>query len=208
MTKRTLFPIALLFAVLAVLLVAAVIVLGPGAGRPPAGEEPPLAGATIGGPFSLIDQNGKPFTSQNLSGRYALIYFGYTFCPDVCPTDVQRMMQGLKQFEKKDPARGAKVQPVFITVDPERDTPEAVKQFVSAFHPRLIGLTGSPAAVEQAMKAYRIYAKKAGPEGSKDYLVDHSANGYLFDTEGRPMLLFASTDTPEAIAAQLNQWVK
>lgn len=208
MTKRTLLPIILLFVTLAVLLVAAVIVLGPRGTSRTAGEAPPLAGATIGGPFNLVDQNGRPFTDRDLKGRFALVYFGYSYCPDVCPTDLARMMNGLKLFEKKDPARAARVQPVFFTVDPERDTPDAVKQFVSAFHPRLVGLTGSPAAVAQAMKSYRIYAKKAGPAGTKDYLVDHSANGYLFDTEGRPMLLFAASDTPDVIAAQLDQWVK
>lgn len=196
-----------LLAVIALALaVAAILVLNPR--NAPAGDPPPLAGATIGGPFSLTDQDGRPFTDRNLKGRYALVYFGYSFCPDVCPTDLARMMQGLKLFEAKDATRAAKVQPVFFTVDPARDTPAAVKHFVSAFHPRLVGLTGSQAAVDQAMKSYRIYARKAGPEGTTDYLMDHSANGYLFDTEGRPMVLFAQTDTPQDIADALDRWVK
>lgn len=178
--------------------------------RPGSGEAaaPPLAGAEIGGPFKLVDQDGRPFTDQNLKGRYALVYFGYSYCPDVCPMDLARMMNGLKTFEAKDPARAAKVLPVFVTVDPARDTPPVVKQFVAAFHPRLVGLTGSEEAVGAAMKAYRVYAKKTGPEGAEDYLVDHSANGFLFDPEGRPMLLFARTDTPAGIAAELDRWVK
>ncbi len=201
--------LVLLGALAFVLLLAVAVLLLPGLVSNTADQEqPPLTGATIGGPFSLIDQNGKPFTDRDLKGRYALIYFGYSFCPDVCPTDLARLMNGLKKFEAKDATRAAKVLPVFITVDPERDTPSAVKQFVSAFHPRLVGLTGSRAAIDQAMSSYRIYAKKNGPEGASDYLVDHSANGYLFDTEGRPMILFAQTDTPDNIAATLDRWVK
>lgn len=196
----------LLAALLLALLVAGTLVLWP-RGTADA-ESPPLAGATIGGPFNLVDQNGQPYGDRNLKGRYALVYFGYSYCPDVCPTDLARMMQGLKLFEASDADRAAKVQPVFITIDPARDTPPVVKQFVSAFHPRLIGLTGDQAAVDQALKSYRIYARKTGPEDTGDYLMDHSANGYLFDTEGQPMVLFAQSDTPQAIAAALDRWVK
>lgn len=199
--------IVLLVVLALALVAAAALVLGPRANRE-ADEPPPLAGATIGGPFALVDQNGKPFSDKDLKGHYPLIYFGYSFCPDVCPTDLARLMQGLKLFEAKDAARAAKVLPVFITVDPARDTPQAVKQFVSAFHPRLVGLTGSQQAVDQAMKSYRIYARRAGPEGAQDYLMDHSANGYLFDTGGQPMVLFAQTDTPQNIADALDRWVK
>lgn len=197
----------LLLAALALALVIAVVLVL----APPKAENdtpPPLAGATIGGPFNLVDQNGRPFGDRDLKGHYVLMYFGYSFCPDVCPTDLARLMQGLKLFEAKDAARAAKVQPVFITIDPARDTPAVVKQFASAFHPRLIGLTGSQQAVDQAMKSYRIYARKSGPDGTQDYLMDHSANGYLFDTEGRPMMLFAQSDTPQAIADELDRWVK
>lgn len=199
----------ILIALLAVIMAAALaLVLAPRGSSDPQTGVPPLAGATIGGPFALVDQDGKPFTDQNLKGSYALIYFGYSYCPDVCPTDLARLMQGLKAFEKKDAARAAKVQPVFITVDPARDTPSVVKQFVNAFHPRLVGLTGSQEAVDAALKAYRVYAKKAGPADASDYLMDHSANGYLFDTKGQPMVLFTQADTPDDIAAQLDRWVK
>ena len=206
MNKKTL----LWLGVAALLLIAAALMLGrrPDVSGAGGGERPPLAGAAIGGPFALIDQDGQPFDSQRLHGRYALIYFGYTYCPDICPVDLQRLMQGLKKFEKQSPDRAARVQPVFITVDPERDTPAAVKQFTRAFHPRLIGLTGDRPAIDAALKAYRVYARKAGPADSKEYLIDHSANGFLFDPEGRPMVLFASDDTPDAIAALLDRWVK
>lgn len=205
MNKKTL----LWLGVAALLLIAGAMQLGRGSNVSGGGDDrPPLAGAAIGGPFALIDEDGQPFDSQRLKGRYTLIYFGYTYCPDVCPVDLQRLMQGLKQFEARSPERAARVQPVFITVDPERDTPAIVKQFTSAFHPRLIGLTGDRPAIDAALKAYRIYARKVGPADSKDYLIDHSANGFLFDPDGNAMVLFASDDSPEAVAASLDRWVK
>lgn len=197
----------ILLALLAAILVAgAVLVLAPGSKQ--ATEAPPLAGATIGGPFSLVDQDGRPVTQDALKGRYALVYFGYTYCPDVCPVDLARLMQGLRAFEAKDAARAARVQPVFITIDPARDTVPVVKQFVNAFHPRLMGLTGNQEAVDGALKSYRVYARKVGPEEATDYLMDHSANGYLFDPDGKPMLLFTQVDKPDDIAALLDRWVK
>jgi len=204
MNKKTL----LWLGVGALLLIAAALALGRGPDVPGGDERPPLAGAAIGGPFALIDQDGQPFDSRRLQGRYALIYFGYTYCPDICPVDLQRLMQGLKKFEERSPDRAARVQPVFITVDPERDTPAVVKQFTRAFHPRLIGLTGDRPPIDAALKAYRVYARKAGEGDSKDYLIDHSANGFLFDPEGKPMVLFASDDPPDAVATLLDRWVK
>src|SRR3546814_7066700 len=161
----------LLAALLLALLVAGTLVLWP-RGTADA-ESPPLAGATIGGPFNLVDQNGQPYGDRNLKGHYALVYFGYSYCPDVCPTDLARMMQGLKLFEASDVDRAAKVQPVFITIDPARDTLPVVKPFVSDFLPRPIGLTGNQAAVAQARKSYRIYARQTGPEGAGDYYRKH-----------------------------------
>src|SRR6185369_14158786 len=104
-------------------------------------EEAPLKGARIGGPFALVDQNGRTVRDSDFAGRYRLVYFGYSYCPDVCPTDLQSIGQAMRQFEKSDPGRAAEVQPIFITVDPERDTPPVLKAYVAAFHPRLIGLT-------------------------------------------------------------------
>src|SRR6476469_9886118 len=116
--------------------------------------EPPLAGAAIGGPYSLVDQNGRAVSDRDFAGRYRIVYFGYTHCPDVCPTDLATISQALNLFEKKDPVRAARVQPLFITVDPARDTPATLKDYLRAFHPRLIGLTGSEAQVAAAEKAF------------------------------------------------------
>src|ERR1044072_4220330 len=117
---------------------------GGGTGSGTGAERPPLEGARIGGDFTLTDQNGKAVRWADFAGKYRIVYFGYTYCPDVCPVDLQRIIAGLRQFEKTAPERAALVQPIFITVDPERDTPPVLKQWVAAFHPRLIGLTGSP----------------------------------------------------------------
>jgi len=110
-------------------------------------EPAPLQGAAIGGPFTLTDQNGKSFSSDSLAGKYRVIYFGYTFCPDACPTDMAVLGKAMRTLDQKDPAKSAHIQPIFITVDPARDTPPVLKQFVAAFHPRMIGLTGSEAQI-------------------------------------------------------------
>src|ERR1700712_936784 len=113
---------------------------------------PPLAGAAIGGPFTLVDQNGRTVSDRDFAGRYRIVYFGSPHCPAVCPTDLATISQALTLFEKKDAARAARVQPIFITVDPQRDTPAALKEYLRVFHPRLIGLTGSAAQVADAEK--------------------------------------------------------
>src|SRR4051812_3830736 len=102
----------------------------------------PLAGARIGGPFALTDQDGRAVTDRDFAGRYRLMYFGYTYCPDVCPVDLQKLMSGYRKLEGSDPQLAAKVAPIFVSVDPDRDKPAVLKQYVAAFHPRLIGLTG------------------------------------------------------------------
>ena len=199
--------IALLLAA-AVALVAAFIWLA--APKPAAQgvEAPPLAGAPIGGDFALTDQDGGRVTDDSLKGRYRLVYFGYSFCPDVCPVDVQRMAQGLKSFEAANPEAAARVQPVFVTVDPARDTPAVLKDFVAAFHPRLIGLTGTEAEVGTAKRAYRVYAAKGEGTDAENYLMDHSAFIYLMDPDGKPMLYFERGDDAAAIAAGLAKWVR
>ena len=173
--------------------------------RAPAG---PLAGAQIGGPFTLVDQDGRTVTEKDFGGRYKLVYFGYTFCPDVCPLDVQKLATAMRTFQKQDPARAAKVVPVFVTVDPERDTTPVLKEFVTAFHPRLVGLGGSVAQVDAAKKTYRVYSMKAGPEGSKDYLVDHSTMMYLMGPDGAPISFTDHTGTADQIAADLDKYVR
>ena len=120
-------------------------------------ERPPLEGAALGGPFTLVDKDGKTVTWDQFKGRWRIVYFGYTFCPDACPLDMQSLMRGFSTFEKEHPSEAAKVQPIFISIDPERDTPEVVGQWTAAFGPRLLGLTGTPEQVKQAVKAFAAY---------------------------------------------------
>lgn len=176
-----------------------------------------LAGAAIGGQFTLTDQDGKKRSWSDFNGRYRLIYFGYTYCPDVCPIDLQRIAQGLRLFEKQSPDRAVKIQPIFVTVDPERDTPAVVKNYVSAFHPRLIGLTGTPEEVAAVAKKFVVVYSKEQPKGSTDYIVSHSRTPYLFGPKGEPIALVPVDDpsTPDvdegsaqAVAKALDRWVK
>lgn len=168
---------------------------------------PPLEGARIGGPFALTDQNGRSATERILLGKYAIMYFGYTFCPDVCPVDMQNIAAGLRAFEASDPALGAKVVPVFVTIDPARDTPAVLKQFVGAFHPRMIGLTGSAPAIAATAKEYAVYFKKGEPSANGGYMMDHSRVAYLMSPDGKPIALLPSEGTAQAIAAELKRWI-
>lgn len=203
MNKRT----ALLAALaVALVLIAGVLVqaLRPSSGAAPQGA---LSGADIGGPFALTDQDGKRRTDTEFAGKYRLMYFGYTFCPDICPTDAQKMAQGLRAFEKASPTRAAKVQPIFVTIDPARDTPAVIKEWVAAFHPRLIGLTGTQAEIDAVLKRYRVYAAKAGGNGP-NYLMDHSAMIYLFGPNGEPIDFVAQDATAADVTARLERFVQ
>lgn len=173
------------------------------------GGPPPLEGAAIGGPFALTDQNGNTVRETDFAGKYRIVYFGYTFCPDVCPIDVQNIAAGLRKFEAKDPARGANIVPIFVTVDPDRDTPAKLKEFVSAFHPRMVGLTGSLEAIAAAAKAFAVYYKKQPPAaGATGYLVDHARAAYLMSPQGKPIALLPADETADAVAAELERWVR
>ncbi len=166
--------------------------------------EPPLKGARIGGAFALTDQNGRAVTDRDFAGKYRIMYFGYTFCPDVCPVDVQNISAGLKLLEGKDAALAQRIVPVFVTVDPARDTPAVLKQFASNFHPRLVALTGSPEAIAKTAKEFGIYSARGA--GTKDgYLVDHSRQIYLMGLEGQPLALLPE-GPPQAIADEIAKW--
>jgi len=171
-------------------------------------EAPPLSGARIGGPFALVDAGGRPFTDRNLAGRWRIMYFGYTSCPDVCPTDVRDIGAGLKRLEADDPQKAARIVPVFVTVDPARDTPAAVGAFVANFHPRMVGLTGSRAAVDAAAKAYAVYYRAGPVQPGGGYLVDHSRQACLMDPAGRPAALVPADQGPEAVEQTLERWVR
>ena len=166
---------------------------------------PPLAGAAIGGEFALLDKAGKTVRYSDFAGQYRVVYFGYTFCPDVCPLDVQRMMQGYALFEKAEPDVAKRVQPIFVSIDPARDTPAVVGEFASAFSPRLIGLTGSEAQVAAAAKAFKAYRAK-GATSPGGYLMDHSRIAYLMDRDGKPLAMLPVDQGPPAVAAELAKW--
>ena len=176
-----------------------------------------LVGARIGAPFTLTDQDGKPARWEDYKGQYRLVYFGYTYCPDVCPVDLQRIMQAFAQFEKAAPERAAKVQPILISVDPQRDTPAVLKTYVAAFHPRLVGLTGTPEQIAKVAKDFVVLYNVEGKPGDKDYLVSHSRTPYLFDPDGKPVALVPVDDpgtpnvdegAPDKVLAALRKWVK
>jgi protein SCO1 len=170
--------------------------------------EPPLQGASIGGPFTLTDQDGRSVSDSAFKGKYRLVYFGYSFCPDVCPIDLQVIGQGMRAFEKQQPDLAAKVQPIFISVDPERDTPAVLKEYVAAFHPRLIGLTGSQEQIDATKKAFGIYSAKRAEGGASEYLVDHSRMAILFGPEGEPIAMIPHDGGAEAVAEELGRWVR
>jgi protein SCO1/2 len=192
------------FLAFAALLLALLIGGCSGAG----GDSPPLEGARIGGPFTLTDQDGLQVTDRQFDGKYRLVYFGFTYCPDVCPVDLQSIGQAMRQLEKSDPAKAARVQPIFISVDPERDKPAVLKQYVSAFHPRLIGLTGTPDQIADVAKKYGIYYSKEENAGASDYMVNHMRIALLFGPKGEPIVILPHDKGADAIEAELKRWVK
>jgi len=157
--------------------------------------------AAIGGPFRLTDQNGGTVTEQNLKGAPFLVFFGFTHCPEVCPTTLFELSEILRELGPD----GKRVRVVFITIDPERDTPAALKDYLSSFDPRMLALTGDPAEIAAVAKAYRVYYKKVPLE--QDYTIDHTAIVYLMDKEGRFVSPFSLKRTTEAAAADLRRYL-
>jgi protein SCO1/2 len=169
--------------------------------------EPPLAGSLVGGPFSLIDHEGKRVRDSDFTGRYRLIYFGFANCPDVCPVDLAVAGAGLRQFEEQDAERAARVQPIFITVDPQRDTPPVLKSYVANFHPRLIGLTGTEAEIEAVKKEYAIAGLKGEVQPGGGYNMNHNRTLLLLGPQGEPIAIVPH-ETAEAVAQELDRWVR
>lgn len=155
--------------------------------------------ASVGGPFELVNQTGETVTEESWPGQYKFIAFGFTFCPDVCPTELSQMAVTLDLLGED----AAEVQPIFITIDPERDTPEKLDAYVSLFHDRLVGLTGTPEQVAEAAKAYRVYYQKVETEGTDDYLMDHSAFIYLVDPDGTTVEIFPYGTSADDMAATI-----
>lgn len=158
--------------------------------------------SAVGGPFRLTDQDGKPISDDNFRGKPFLVFFGFTHCPDICPTtlfDVSEVMRALGSDADKTAA-------LFITVDPERDTPEKLKEYLSSFDPHLRGVTGEPDTVAAVAKAYRVYYKKV-PTDKGDYTMDHTAIVYLMDKNGRFVAPFNLRRPPDAAAADLRKYL-
>ena len=161
------------------------------------------AAASVGGPFHLEDQSGKVVTEQDVKGKPFLVFFGYTHCPDVCPTTLFDMSQVMKKLGPD----ADRINALFITVDPERDTPTLMKDYMSNFDPHLRGLTGDQAAINTAIKEYRVYAKKI-PLKDGDYTMDHTAIVYLMDKNGDFVAPFdLSKQSPDAAAADLRKYM-
>jgi cytochrome oxidase Cu insertion factor (SCO1/SenC/PrrC family) len=157
----------------------------------------------IGGAFALIDHTGARRTDKDFLGQFMLVYFGFTYCPDVCPTDLLQIGLALDQLGPD----GDAVQPIFITVDPERDTPEQLKEYLSMFHPRFVGLSGDPVAIKQAAQAYRVYYARADLV-KRDYTIDHSAFIFLIGRKGEYLGFFPPGTSSEFLAGALRPFIK
>lgn len=155
--------------------------------------------ASVGGPFTLVDQQGRTVTDETFRGRWMLVFFGFTHCPDVCPTALNDMSAVLTELG----GASDKLQPIFITVDPERDTVEAMSQYVANFDPRIVALTGTPEQIAQAAKAYRVYYKKV-PEDD-GYTMDHTGILYLMDPQGKFATHFTPNTPPADVAARIRK---
>jgi protein SCO1/2 len=162
----------------------------------PASDPANVAGMQVGGPFTLVDQDGKTVTDKDYDGKYKLIYFGFASCPDLCPTT-------LKKFDAVIKALGAdagQIVPIFITTDPERDTPEKMKDYVAMFNPAIVGLTGSKEQLKQVQDEYKVYAVREDTPDHKSYVMNHSSFTYFMGPDGKLLLVFRNEDTPEMMA--------
>jgi cytochrome oxidase Cu insertion factor (SCO1/SenC/PrrC family) len=171
------------------------IVVHPRGGIESSGVSVP-GGVSVGGPFALTDEHGAAVTDASYRGRWMLVYFGYTFCPDVCPTELQTIAGAL---DKLGP-QASQIVPLFVTIDPERDTAAALADYVKLFDDRIIGLTGTPEQIAAVARAYRVYYAKATPKDSSTYLMDHSSFMYLMGPDGKFRALFRQGMSPQALA--------
>jgi protein SCO1/2 len=193
MVRRPVLLLALAVSLLALGAAVAAFLLTTG-GQPPQTQST----AAIGGPFTLVDTTGKTVTDQTYRGKWLLIYFGYTFCPDACPTALTNMGVALEKLG----STAASVQPLFITVDPKRDTVQVMADYLKSFDPRIAGLTGTQAQIDTVAKAYRVYVAAQNAKGG-DYLVDHSAYLYLMDPQGRFVNVVSGSASGDEMAEQV-----
>jgi protein SCO1/2 len=191
-TRPFLIAAAIVFAVLAIAGAATWLTMRPDSAG---------GGVQIGGPFTLTDQDGATVTDRTYDGQYRLIYFGYTFCPDACPTELQIMAQARDAL---GPA-GDKVQPIFVTIDPDRDTAAQLKGYVTLFDKKLVGLTGAPDQIARIAKEYKVYYARA--DQSAAYAMNHSSFVYLMDPDGRFLTVFSSDVDADAMAAGIKRYM-
>lgn len=163
----------------------------------------PVTEDAFAGPFTLTSTTGETITEKSWSDKYRLIYFGFTYCPAICPTELQKITLALKTLGNK----AAIIQPLFVTVDPERDTIPKMKEYVEMFHPALIGLTGTQEQVTGALKTFKIYAAKVQDETMSEYTMDHSSFIYFIAPDGRLLQIYKADDTAETIASSIDQWL-
>jgi protein SCO1/2 len=190
--------IAIGLAIVILIAVAAVIAQQRLVDSPRTGTAPEVK---IGGPFTLTDHTGRAVTEKDFQGKAMLIFFGYTYCPDVCPTSLTEISAAMDKLG----SLADKVVPILVSVDPERDTPEVLKDYVAHFHPSIVGLTGTPEQIKQTAKAYRVYyAKVTDKDGDKDaYLMDHSSVIYLMGPDGKFLTHFSTQTDAETMAAKI-----
>jgi protein SCO1/2 len=179
------------------------LALAAGCGQPPSQTQyrgTDITGADFGRRLELTDHHGRRCSLEDFRGKLVVLFFGYTHCPDVCPTTLSDMAQALQRLTHQEAAR---VQVLFVTVDPERDTPEVLKAYVPYFHPEFLGLYGTPEEVARAAREFRITYRRHTEPGATDYLVDHTAGSYVLDAQGRLRLYLPFAHTPEDIAHDL-----
>jgi protein SCO1/2 len=175
-----------------------------GCDRQPTFRSTDITGAEFGKSFSLIDHNGRPRTLADFKGKVVVMFFGFTHCPDVCPTTLAEMARAMKQLGPD----ADRVQVLLVTVDPERDTPEVLKQYVTAFDPRFIGLTGDALAIARTTKEFKVVAQKNVGADPSNYTVDHSSGTYLFDTQGRLRLFMGYGQGADVLASDIRTLLK
>lgn len=173
-------------------------------GETPPGEAAGTGTPAIGGAFALTDQNGNAVTDANFRGKLMLVFFGFTHCPDICPAALGTLTDVMNKLQ----ANATKVTPIFITVDPERDTPARMKEYIAPFHPTIVGLSGDKQATEQVEQAYKVYAAKRAAEGEpagEGYMMDHSGFIYLMGTDGQYLAHFTPEDDADEITAAVQR---
>ncbi len=204
--KRVFFYLGLAVLVVVVGFALRFYITPPGAPLPAGGPAARATPPPVRGPFSLINQHSEKVTEANFKGRHMLIFFGYTFCPDICPTVLTSVSQALEQLGPQ----AEKVQPLFVTVDPLRDTPAQLKMYLDHFDQRIMGLTGTAQQVERAKSAYKVYATKVdqSSDDPEDYLMNHASTLYLMGPEGKFEAFFGHTAEPQEIAKRIKEFLR